>query len=175
MRAKYAIPISIAVAYFILTTEFRDLILALGSEGVWASVIVGFFFSSGLTTIPALASLALFGTIHEPFLVALFGALGATLADFVLFNLSDETVLTVERRIEKYPWIRRMEGTWYFRWAKRHANVVGGLIIASPLPDELAVLLWESAELPPKKFFLWAYVFNFIGIFLVASAARALT
>jgi hypothetical protein len=50
---------------------------------------------------------------------------------------------------------------------------VGGLLIASPLPDEIGVMLLSSiTEIDSRRFGLLCFALNAAGIFLILSAAR---
>ena len=52
---------------------------------------------------------------------------------------------------------------------------IGGLIIASPLPDELGLTLLGLARMRPSRFLLLSFTFNSIGILLIALAAHSLS
>lgn len=53
--------------------------------------------------------------------------------------------------------------------------IFAGIIIASPLPDELGVAIFGAVRFPTKKFLFFAYIFNFIGIFMIAYSHRVLS
>ena len=50
----------------------------------------------------------------------------------------------------------------------------GGLILASPLPDELGVAVLGFSKMRLKYFALLSFVFNFLGIAVIGLVARAL-
>src|SRR5262249_43219313 len=52
---------------------------------------------------------------------------------------------------------------------------VGGLIIASPLPDELGIGLLGVARLRTAWFVLLSYAFNFLGILAIGGLAGLAT
>jgi hypothetical protein len=56
--------------------------------------------------------------------------------------------------------------TPYFGWL---APVVGALVIASPLPDELGITLLGIARLRNWQFVVLSFIFNFAGIFAIVS------
>ena len=59
----------------------------------------------------------------------------------------------------------------YFRWL---TLLVGGLIIASPIPDEVGLSLLGFSKMRTIWFLVLSFVFNFIGIAIVGTVARAL-
>jgi uncharacterized membrane protein YdjX (TVP38/TMEM64 family) len=48
--------------------------------------------------------------------------------------------------------------------------VLGAIIIASPLPDEMGVGLMGISKLKTSQFILLSFVLNAIGIFIVVTA-----
>ena len=59
----------------------------------------------------------------------------------------------------------------FFRWI---TFLAGGLILASPLPDELGVAVLGFSKMRLKYFALLSFVFNFLGIAVIGLVARAL-
>ena len=51
---------------------------------------------------------------------------------------------------------------------------MGGLIIASPFPDELGIGLLGFSKMRTRWFVLLSFTFNFIGIFLIGLVAKTL-
>src|SRR3989338_2180874 len=58
-----------------------------------------------------------------------------------------------------------------FRWL---SLFVGGLIIASPLPDELGISLLGFSKVKISRFVPLSFAINFIGIVLIGPVARAI-
>jgi len=65
--------------------------------------------------------------------------------------------------------LKHLMHTKYFSWT---LPVIGAIIIASPLPDEMGVGLMGISKLKTKQFILLSFILNSIGIFLIASAGR---
>ncbi len=59
----------------------------------------------------------------------------------------------------------------FFRWL---TFLAGGLIIASPLPDELGISLLGFSKMKTSWFIPLSFAFNFIGILLIGWVAKAL-
>ena len=59
----------------------------------------------------------------------------------------------------------------FFRWL---TWLIGGLIIASPLPDELGISLLGFSKAKTSLFIVLSFVFNFLGILFIGWVARAL-
>ncbi len=168
--------VSFTVSYLILKSEFAVMVVGgLGSVGYLGSFISGLFFTYGLTTPPATAALFLLSKTLNPFLVALIGASGALVSDFLIFKfvkdrlLGELSDLSQELKINMHPIHQRIKNSTYLKWI---IPTMAGLIIASPLPDELAVALFAVVKYDPKKFGMFSYISNFLGILVIAYAAK---
>ena len=85
-RNTILIIVSLIFSYVILTsTELHDLILNLGDIGYLGGFLVGIFYTSGLTTIPATTGLFILGENLNPILLSAIAALGAILSDYIIY------------------------------------------------------------------------------------------
>lgn len=172
--------ISIALAYFILKSNYIQVLIAhMGTFGYLGSLIAGLFFSYGLTVIPAMATLLILAENLNPFLIALFGAVGATAGNYLIFRfignrlilafeeIADDISHPLKKYIEK---IRRKSVK--SKAFQRLVPIIAGFIIASPLPDELIAVLFGSVKFELRKFLIYAFVLHFIGIFIIATIGK---
>ncbi len=72
---------------------------------------------------------------------------------------------------EKKLFVRSLRSDFIRGWI---LPLVGAAIIASPLPDEIGIVLLGASSISYKKIIVIAFVFNTIGIFLIASSANLL-
>ncbi len=163
---------SIAITvYFFVSPDVKLFIQKLGSFGYLGALVAGFFFSSMLTAAPATASLFMLGNTLNPFYIALIGATGAMVADFILFTL-------IKYRISHHYGLFNKMRLWVYKQAfaeyiknhrifKHTIPLLGVLIIASPLPDELGIALLGASKYSTRKFFIVAWVMNFLGILAI--------
>jgi len=139
-----------------------------------ASFFVGVFFTSVLTTTPAIVAIAEFSAHISAWHIALVGGLGALAGDLLIFRFvrsplatyivraaSNQTMLRIGRAIAMGP----------FWWI---VPVLGALVIASPLPDELGLIMMGLSHIRLWAFIPIAYSMNTLGIYLIAIAAQAL-
>ena len=163
----------VLLSIFVLDPKYFNTLLELiktsGNYGLIGVAIAGFFFAYGLTIPIATVALYAFGGIYNPFLVALIAAATATAGDFIIFKIAK---LRFAKHIEKFE--RKGMLRKYSKWIHRLAPILAGLIIASPLPDELAALFLGSLKFTEKQFVIFVYAAEFIGILLIASAGAAL-
>lgn len=158
------------------TELLSGLIYSAKSFKIIGSFIAGIFFTTAFTTAPAIVTLGEIAKDGSVLLTALLGALGAMLGDLVIFRfvrdkLADHFVDTMKH--EKW-WKRVKHVTFhlkYFRWL---TFLIGGLILASPFPDELGVSLLGLSKMKTKHFIPISFIFNFIGILIIGVLAQSI-
>jgi uncharacterized membrane protein YdjX (TVP38/TMEM64 family) len=132
------------------------------------------FFTSLFTTAPAVIALGEIAQINSIWVTALLGALGALVVDTLIFlffrdHLSDHVSELIKKKMKKEKVRHAFKA--HFKWLP---FIIGGIILASPLPDELAIGIMGFSKMNIKLFMLCSYLFNFIGILLIGLIARAL-
>jgi|SRR5688572_21687615 len=153
----------------------EQLLTATPKLRIIGSFFAGLFFTSIFTTAPAIVALGEIAQSGSVLTTAAVGALGSVVGDVLIFltvrdKLSEHLM---EHLKESEGWTRFMVliRTRAFRWA---SFFIGGLIIASPFPDELGISLMGFSKMKTAWFIPLSYAFNFIGIILIGLAAKAL-
>lgn len=168
------IALSIIISVFLVKSDVLVRILTATREMEFVgSFIAGMFFTSIFTTAPAIATLGEIGQVNSIWSTAFFGALGSVVGDLVIFRFvrdrfSDHLHELFKHRKGKHR-LAHLFKLRLFRWI---SFFVGGLIIASPLPDELGISLLGFSKLRLRYFILISFTFNFIGICLIGEVAR---
>ncbi len=166
--------VSILVAWTIAQNSFIDrLIFSLDGFYVLNSFVVGLFFTSVFTTAPAMVFIVKLAHIYPPHILALVGGLGALIGDLIIFNFIKGHIAEDVSYLFSKAKSRRMRHLFEYRFVRWSMAFLGALIIASPLPDELGLTLMGLSRISLLRFALISYTFNTIGIFVIASIARA--
>lgn len=170
------IAVSIVVALVLAKTDVLVTILFSARElEVLGSFIAGMFFTSVFTTAPAIVTLGEIARVNSILLVSLFGALGAVVGDVIIFRFIrdkfSEHLLQLARHTGIGKRTRVLLKLKLFRWV---SLFVGGLIIASPLPDELGISVLGFSKMRTSWFIPLSFAFNFLGILLIGLIARAI-
>lgn len=182
---------SVIAAYYMFRSPAVTLFIeGLGDFGYPAAFMMGLFFSYGITTPPATAALFDLGTNLNPFIIAAIGAIGSVISDFIIFKFVKDRLVYEIRLLS-----REMENltkpvSHLFFWEELRVRmwhgikkskiwhilvpILAGLIIASPLPDELGAALFGAVRFDTKKFLAIAYAMNFLGILLISYSGRVL-
>lgn len=131
--------------------------LDLSAAGYAGVLVAGVMYGSSFTSSAATIILTHLPTSMNVLLVGIVGAVGAMAYDLSVFVL-----------------VRRMSHLRFFgaaveRWRHRHwprwlAVIAGGLIIASPLPDELAASLLSFSSISRRRFAVISFIGNMVGI-----------
>lgn len=167
---------SLVVAYIILISGIVNEVGELGNIGYLSSFVFGLLLSYGATAAPAAISLFVLGKQFDPLFVSLLAAVGSTITDILLFHFIKgmwqphiENVL----KFFKVRWqivLLRIERSKIFQAI---IAVTAGFLIASPLPNELAIFFLNAVKYDTKRFILLAYIFHFIGILIIVELGRS--
>lgn len=175
LQDMLAIAASVWAAWAIVHFNLVHIALERAGDGVlWASLVAGLFFTSLMTTAPAIAVLGELTLEANIFSVALVGALGAVAGDYLIFSFVRDRVSQDAAYLLRGPRFRRALRIFSRPHFRRVLPIVGALIIASPLPDELGLTLLGFAHIDRRYFFAVSYAMNFAGIVLIGLAARGL-
>lgn len=141
-----------------------------GELGYVGAFLAGVFFTSVYTIAPAGVILVDLSLTLNPWAVAVLGGAGGVLGDYLIFRFLRNNVLAeLLPVIHQYgrP-VQLLFRTPYFSWL---IPIIGALLIASPLPDELGVGLLSASKLRSGQFLFVVLVMNTLGIFALISAA----
>jgi hypothetical protein len=175
LQDALAIVASIGAAWAIVHFNFVHTVLAQAGDGVvWVSLVAGLFFTSLITTAPAIAVLGEVSLESNLFVVALVGALGAVAGDYLIFAFVRDRVSKDAAYLLRGPRFKRMFHIFSQPHFRRVLPFVGALIIASPFPDELGLALLGLARVDRRYFFAISYSMNFLGVVLIGLAARGM-
>ncbi len=170
------IALSIVVAIVLVKTQLIVHFLESTKQYEFlGSFVAGVFFTSIFTTAPAIVALGEIAQMQNTFFVAFFGALGALLGDVIIFrfirdNLSEHLTEIMKHQIEDKA-MHFKHHLKFFRWV---TFFVGGIIIASPLPDEIGIGLLGLSKMNMRWFIPIAFIGNFFGIVLIGIIANSL-
>lgn len=165
--------ISVVLAVLLSQIEvFHSFLLHLGGFGYIGAFVAGMFFVSTFTVATSALILLILAETLSPLEIGLIAGLGAVVGDMLIFHLVKDNLANeikdIYNHMDRKKHLKKVFHSKYFNWM---LPVLGGIIIASPLPDELGVSLIGISKMSTFKFMLFSYVLNSIGIFLVVSAS----
>jgi len=170
----FIIVASIFVAWGLVESSIIDRLISLsGGLYVLDAFVSGLFFTSAFTTAPAIVVFAKLGHLYQPIVLALVGGLGAMIGDLIIFNFVKGHISEDVNYLFSKAKSRRIRHLFDYRFMRWSMAFLGAIVIASPLPDELGLTLMGLSKISFARFVLISYIFNSIGIFVIASIARA--
>jgi hypothetical protein len=159
-------------AYLLYNGWLERALEPFGQLGYLGVFLAGAMFVSTFTVAPAAAVLFTFAETLDPLAVAIIGASGAVIGDYLAFRFIKDRLLKELNPFLKMLHIYRPVNilhTKYFAWL---APVVGAIVVASPLPDELGLTLLGLTKISTGRFIALTFGLNFVGILLIALAAQ---
>ncbi|OGD65868.1 hypothetical protein A3F08_00050 [Candidatus Berkelbacteria bacterium RIFCSPHIGHO2_12_FULL_36_9] len=159
--------------YFVESHIVQNAISQIGNWGYIGAFLVGIFFVSTFTVVPAMYVLYVLADKFNPFEVAVFAGLGALLGDYLIFRfLKDKIFEELKPIFLKLGgnYLIRIFRTPYFAW---FVPFVGTAIIASPLPDETGIGILGLSKLKNWQFMLLSFFLNATGIFIIVTLAKS--
>lgn len=167
--------VSIGVAYLLIRTEAVLTIISFAKEWEYLGVFfAGMMFTSAFTIAPATVVLGEIAAQNHLLSVAVVGGLGAAVADcLILFLFENRIRLHLASTKDRGHYKRLMV---FFSTPGMHifGLVVGAILIALPLPDEIGLALMGLTHVKVSHLLPVAFVLNTIGVYLVGLAAIAL-
>ena len=130
--------------------------------------ICGIFFASTFTVAIATSFFLSFSQTHNPLVIAAVGGFGAFVGASLIFKfLKDDLVRDFEYLEKHFPQItaKRIIHSKLIFW---FAPIVAALMIASPLPDEIGLIVLAGIKLKYKHFVLLSYFLNTVGILIIS-------
>jgi hypothetical protein len=166
--------ISLAIFFFLSDTPFaKNTISYIGDYGYIGAFFVGMLFVSAFTVAPAIVVLFFMAKTLNPLAVSLIAGAGGVIGDYLIFKFFKDRVFE-----ELYPLfidhggkpVRKLFRTPYFGWL---VPIVGAIIIASPFPDELGIMMMGLSKVKQWQFLIITFVLDVLAVFLVVVAARS--
>ncbi len=174
-RDMFFVLLSVLVASVLVRFGVIKNIIGVAQEGkIIGSFLAGVFFTSAFTLAPASIALAALSQTTPIWIVALCGALGAVIGDMVLFLfIRDRFADDLENALHAYHdrKLTRFFHRKFFHWL---SPIIGALIIASPLPDEMGITMLGVSRIRTGTLIAISFVMNFVGVLLVALVAHSL-
>ncbi len=161
--------LSFLLSYLILTNSSLVLLIKrFEGIGYIGAFLVGIFFSYGITIAPALSSLIVIAKELNPIYIAILGALGAIISDYIIYSYVKKGVVNEIKHLSNELNIHPNFNKGVFKYTRKIAPYFAGIILASPFPtDELAAAIFSSVNISKKKFIIIAFTAKFIGLSLI--------
>jgi len=141
-----------------------------------SAFIAGLCFTSGFTTLPAVAFMIKITQFAPPWMVAILGSMGAVVGDAILFYFFRERLTNDFFETLKKSRLRRVKHFFKSKIIRFSFGLASTVLIALPLPtDEAAFALMGASRFKTYTFILIAFVANFAAIYLITTTTLHFT
>jgi len=167
--------LGISLAVLMAKTGFLEKFLVSTQKArIFGSFVAGLFFTSIFTVAPSVVALGEIAQANSIWLVAFFGGMGAVIGDLVIFSFVrdrfSEHLMQLVGKKDTRAVSRAFFKLKMFRW---FTFLIAGIIIASPLPDELGISLLGFSKTRMSLFIPFSFVCNSIGILIIGLAVKS--
>lgn len=166
--------LSLSIAWWIIKTGIvHELVDKILPVQFLAEILAGMLYTTFLTSPIAVAMLLVIADSHNPIVIALLGGLGAASVDFLIVrffrdNSKDINEASHQLQLEKvYKFLKPYNIDFLI-------PILGAVVIASPLPDELGLLMLGASKLKYRELFILTFVLNAAGILTIVAPMNLL-
>ena len=171
----FIILLMIVLAYFVFSdAKVQVLVDKLGNYSYLGSFIAGIFFSFGFLAPFAVGFFVTLKieSINQIIINAMVGGLGAMIADLAIFRIIKFSFMNEFRRLEKTKSILEINNLFHKGLIHKIRiyllYVFAGVVIASPLPDEIGVsMLAGLTKIKINNLGIISFILNTIGIIVL--------
>lgn len=167
LKDLFFIFLGVFIAIALSWSGFLDNFIAFLGDGILASFVAGIFFTSAFTIAPASIAFAHLAETVPVSTLAIWGALGALCGDLILFFFIRDRFAEDLKRSLKPSFVKHIAHSFHFGFLKWLSPVIGAMIIASPLPDELGLTLMGLSKTRLALLVPISFIMNLAGIYLL--------
>lgn len=168
--------LSLSIAWYALKKgSLNNLVDTLLPVMFLAEFLAGAFYASFLTAPISLAMLVILAQKQNPIQLAAVAGLGAAAVDLLIVKFFRQEVnrdLDVLAKSFRFNLINKVLKFFKLDFL---IPLLGAIIVASPLPDELGLFLLGASKLKTSQIMLLSYVLNTAGILLIVTPINLLS
>lgn len=168
--------LSLSLAWFLVKSGyFQNWVATVLPHMFVAEFIAGMFYTSFLTSPISVAMLLVIASSGNPLIIALFGGLGAAAGDLLIIRLFRDNY---KKQVDGFS--RQLQLEKVNKFLKKYQlefliPLIGAIIIASPFPDEIGLLMLGISKLEYKQIALVSFILNSAGILLIVTPVNLLS
>lgn len=137
--------------------------------------IAGMFYTSFLTSPISIAMLIILAKSNNPISLALLAGLGSALVDILIVKFFRKEITSDINLVSHEFHLVKINNFLLKRKLTFLTPLIGALIVASPLPDELGLIMLGVSKLKYYQIALLSYALNTVGILLIVLPVNIFT
>ena len=167
---------SLSIAWYLVKSGLlNNLVVTILPLRFIAEFLAGMFYTSFLTSPISMAMIVVLAENNNPIILALLAGMGAVVGDLVIIKFfkeklsKDVSLITRELQLKKI-------NNFLIKWKLEFITpLIGAIIIASPLPDELGLMMLGASNLKYYQIIILTYLLNTAGILLIVTPINLLS
>lgn len=160
--------ITFLIAYLIFKEKdlpaMHNLLTNLGYFGTF---LAGILYAYGFTAAPATSILMILAKQQNIIFTGVIAGVGALTGDMLIFKFIKHSFKDEIKKLSKENFIIHIKTMMPKPIKKYLLPTIAGILIASPLPDEIGVSMLATTKISTKIFSILSYTLNTAGIFLI--------
>ncbi len=167
---------SLSLAWFLVKSGYlHNWITAVLPYALLAQFIAGMLYTSFLTSPVSVAMLLVIASESNPITIALLGGAGAALGDLLIIRLFRDNYKKEVDGVSRQLQLQKIDSFLKKYRLEFLIPVLGAIIIASPFPDEIGLLMLGISKLEYKQIALVSFILNSAGILLIVTPINLLS
>jgi hypothetical protein len=159
----------IFAVFLVIIPVFQPLLLTFGSLGFVGAIVAGMLFVTTFTVATGAVLLGILLPQMGLIQLTILASIGAIIADLLIFFYVKDGLVG-----ELTPIYKKLGGSKLNKILHSHTfswtlPVLGAIIMASPIPDEIGVALLGLSRISVSKFLVISATLNLVGIFFFIS------
>lgn len=175
LKDVFFIILSVFIAIALIETGAIENLISL-TQGVKfiGNFVAGMLFVSIFTIAPATAVLVEIARADSIISLVLIGGMGAALGDLIIFKLVKNRLAQDFSYLFRLSKFGKFKIFFKFKIFRRLTPLIGALIIASPLPDEVGLTMLGLSKMKTRVFIPLSFMLNALGILVIGLIAKSL-
>lgn len=132
-----------------------------------SEIMAGVLYTSFLTSPISVAMLIILAQENNPVVTALLAGVGAVLGDLLILRFFREKLSSDLKLVSRELQLQKINGFLQKVHLDFMIPLLGAIIIASPFPDELGLIMLGISKLRYQEIVLLTYILNTAGILLI--------
>lgn len=168
--------LSLSIAWWLIKSGYlQSLVETIMPLRAVAEITAGVLYTSFLTAPISVAMLVILAQENNPVLTAALAGLGAVLGDFLIVKFFRERISSEVMEFSRQLHLQKINRILQKLHLDFLTPLIGAIIIASPLPDELGLMMLGVSKLNYRQIALISYILNTAGILLIVAPIDLLT
>lgn len=167
---------SLSFGWFLVKSGYlHSLISSILPYQFIAEFIAGMLYTSFLTSPISVAMLLVLAGQGNPIMIALLGGLGAACGDLLLVRIFRDNYKKEVDGVSRELQLQKIDNFLKKFHLEFLIPLLGAIIIASPFPDEIGLLMLGISKLEYKQIAMVSFILNSAGILLIVTPINLLS